>query len=142
MTNGEKKDPIIFLNKNRFDIIAKYLFAKSVLESTTTSNWIESIYKEHIRSINDFVEKNNNKNSYNNFKESFLILIKSFKENGFDDTKESIPISMDGIAQNGAHRIGTAIALKKKVRVKYIKKNSISYDYKYFKGVNENEINE
>jgi hypothetical protein len=133
MKNGEKKDPIIFLNKNRFDIIAKYLYAKSVLESTTASNWIESIYKEHIRSINDFVEKNNNKNSYKNFKESFLILISSFKENGFDDSKESIPISIDGVAQNGAHRIGAAIALKKKVRVKYIEKNSISYDYKYFK---------
>ena len=71
--------PIQLLSKKRLDIVAKYVFARSrVLGSF--DEWSELVYKEHLRAMNSFIEKNNNKNSYDDFKKSYEQTIISIKK--------------------------------------------------------------
>lgn len=123
---------IDLLTIKRFDVLAKYIYAKSKI-SGKGMEWAEFVYKEHLRSLNHFTEKNNQKNSFGDFKIAFDSLIESMREKGFDGSRSLLPIGRDGSPINGAHRLAVSLALNCVVKTIKIPIDTFSYDYAYLK---------
>lgn len=125
-------NPINFLLPSRIDIAAKTIFARAYLEGNT-SNWPEIVYKEHIRSFNNFTEGEPAKNSYKEFKESFINTIESIKSS--DSWKHKAPIQIDKRhLVNGSHRTSASIVLGDLVNTISLKDYLLGqYDYNFFR---------
>lgn len=124
-------DPNQFLSPKRIDIAAKTIFARSYLENNQSS-WPEYVYREHIRAFNNFHEIEPKKDTYAEFRNSFIRTIEGVKND--DSWKQKYPVlhDKDGLI-NGAHRVAASIVLADKVNAKKDKKtyNEI-YNYRYF----------
>tara|TARA_B100000214_G_C23969820_1_gene629512 strand:+ start:1059 stop:3062 length:2004 start_codon:yes stop_codon:yes gene_type:complete len=99
------------LNKNRFDIAAKTMYAKAYVEKINI-NFYEELYLAHLKVWNNFYELSPPKSKKEDFIKSFKETIESIYEKGFDNKISKIPV-MNGSAINGAHRIAAAIVLNK-----------------------------
>lgn len=131
--NVSSRDPIALLSPERFDIVAKYIFVKYVIENIDCS-FGSDIYTEHIRVFNNFLENDNSiKIGKAAFIESFTGLIYSIKNDGFQENS-IIPISPNLILLDGAHRLACALYFKKEIKtveVEYTNPN-FKFDYKFF----------
>lgn len=125
-------DAVDLLTVNRLDIAFKLSYLKNLSKST---NFTSEIYSDHIKAfnfgkVNEY--GNDDKNTINKFKESFLETFYSIKENGFDSKKTLIPLSNSGTIANGAHRVASAIFLDKKVSCVQLDSVNHKYDYEFF----------
>jgi len=127
-----KIDSLKLLNKNRFDVVAKYIYAKSV-KNNLALNWSKLLYKEHIRALNSFHESSNNKKSFGDFLSSFNELVRSIEKNGFDENKSLLPVGDNLNPINGAHRLGASLAYGKSISYVKIKKDTFKYNFEYLK---------
>lgn len=128
-------DAIDLLVPERIDIAAKLAFIKAY-ETGKDIPAAEELYKHHIDAFTDglFTEYGSReKNSYEKFRQSFLNLIDSIKENGFNSDVSLVPVGADNVAIGGAHRIACAIYFNK--RIKVVKFNHVKtvFDYEYFR---------
>lgn len=99
--------PIELLKKNRFDVLAKYLYGKY---RTYDTSFATDLYKEHLRVWNNFNElDNNDKNSFADFSVVFDELIDDIRLNGFDITKGTVPVTNNMELLNGSHRLAACI---------------------------------
>ena len=132
--------PIKLLSKKRLDSIAKYIYAKNKLNKQK-NNWANFVYKEHLRCLNNFSEKNNDKESFRDFQTSFDHVINSLSD-GFDSEKSLLPIGKDNSPINGSHRLGACLALNKEVSTIKLPIETFSYDYEHLrnKGIDENVL--
>lgn len=112
------------VNKDRLDLVVKYLYAKEFLESknnTCSADIYRDLYIRHIlmRTMgiepDDIFGEKSNKNNIDKFIQSFQELIISIKENGYDNN-HPIPVC-SGLLANGAHRVAAATLLNQKVSV-------------------------
>lgn len=123
--------PESLLSENRVDIVAKYLFVKSILDELDT-DYYKELYLSHIKAFNGFYEADESRKiGSNEFLSSFKDLISSFKTSGFLEGKP-IPISKSGIPLDGAHRIACALAFSVKVPVIKTMIESPVFDMTYF----------
>jgi hypothetical protein len=107
-------DPIELLTTNRFDVIIKYLYAKSYLNNYK-SNYYLDMYREHLRLWNNFIEYDNkNKRGFEFFKNTFENLIDDININGFNQNESVIPVMNKNIL-NGSHRLASALISNKNV---------------------------
>jgi hypothetical protein len=112
------KNPFDLVTPFRFDLVIKYMYAKSILKGYQT-DYFKRVYKDHLRVWNGFKEYDNpNKNSFESFDQEFQKIINSIKTEGFDSNISEVPILEDKFIVNGAHRVAAALALKKDVAVK------------------------
>lgn len=89
---------------NRFDLPMKNLFLK-FFDKNIDCNFGEEIYKEHLRLWNGFKEYNNpKKNTFEAFKNDFIVMYKDMKNDNFDWEKSPIIIDDEKYLLNGAHR--------------------------------------
>lgn len=103
------------LNTNRFDIAAKHLYAR-YRENKYNTSFGEDVYKAHLKVWNNYNELDNpNKNCYDDFKENFDMILDSIKENGFNESKGTIPTTNEGLLLNGSHRVAASILYDKQV---------------------------
>ncbi len=108
-------NPLRLLSPKRLDIAAKTIFARAYMERNA-SKWPEKVYREHIRSINNFYEKEPRKNSYEDFRTAFIRVIEGIKTS--DGWKHKEPAQIDDtFLTNGAHRVAASIVLKDHVNV-------------------------
>ena len=99
----------------RFDLIIKFLFAKSILKKHNTK-FYRDMYKHHLKIWNGFKEYNDSdKNTYEKFEECFLNLIKNIGDSGFDKNISTIPVIDKKFILNGSHRVAAALAHDKEV---------------------------
>ena len=104
-----KKHPIEFVKSNRFDVAAKYLYAK-YREYNFDTRFAEDVYYQHLKVWNNFNEiDNENKNTFENFKETFHNIIDSIKNDGFDSAQGTLPITSDEKLLNGSHRLAASL---------------------------------
>ena len=120
------------LTYNRFDLGLKlaYLSYKNLLPELATE-----IYKHDIRSqtLGKFEEYGNEeKSSFEVYVDHFNKTFNDIDENGFDENKTLIPLSVKGSILNGAHRVASAIFLGKDVVCVQTDLDEISPDYQYF----------
>ena len=109
------ENPNKYLTSNRFDVVAKILYAKHYKLDVAT-NWAEKIYHDHLWAWNkgDVHECDGSKNNFSDFKKNYNQLLNSLINNGFDETISKIPVANREIV-NGAHRLGACIALGQEV---------------------------
>lgn len=120
--------------QSRLDVIFKIEYAWAYKNNLIKKNkWFYIFYKEHLRAINNFFEKNNNKTGFLNFLDSYNSLINEFEQNNWDHNREKIEISDDYSIRNGSHRFALSVLYKKKFcEVIYTNKKPINYDFAFF----------
>lgn len=129
------------VSSKRLDIVVKYLFARELLESRR-NDFKKGIYKDlyirHIlmrtlgvEPIDKFsLEVAQQKNTVDDYVNSFKNLIKSISENGFDSSFP-VPIDKQGQLGNGAHRLAAAVALNQSVFIQDIDRG-FGWDFDWF----------
>ena len=80
----------LFLLNNRFDLIFKYIFIKYFEIKNT--NFFKDLYLNSIKAFNNFYEYDGSKISKEDFYESFINLLDSIKNNGFNENLGVIPV--------------------------------------------------
>ena len=94
----------------RFDLLAKFIYIK-FRENKIETNFHVELYREHIRTFNNFKEIDNNKNTEEDFFSSFNRLIEDIKINGYN-SNFPIPLGKNKILENGAHRLMVSLFLE------------------------------
>ncbi len=116
-------DPKKLVTTSRLDIVAKYLYAKSLLEGQEIDR-NKKYYLEHIKGWNNYYEGAPLKIGSHAFLNSFHKLIRNMKEQGFCSSADPVPINSVGEIQNGAHRVAACLALNIPIKVKVVRKSS------------------
>ena len=119
----------------RFDLIIKYLYAKSYLKKYNTDYFL-NLYKNHIIVFNG--GKEDHKQNVNDFIVSYNNLIEDLVTNGYND-KFPIPI-YNSLITNGAHRISASYFLNILPKTVSSKPIDLIYDYNFFYKRNNNII--
>jgi hypothetical protein len=101
--------PELLLTPDRFDLIAKYIYAKYHVYDFKT-NWHDKLYKAHLKGWVKFYNSEPFKFGYHDFKSSFEKTINSILLNKFD-VDFSVPVNNSGKLMNGSHRTGICLAL-------------------------------
>jgi len=131
--------PTDLLITDRFDLVAKYIYAKYHINKYAT-NWHIELYKSHLESWVQFYNTQPLKTKFKDWTSAFNKLIKNFKKNEFKKNRP-IPINNIGIAFDGAHRIGAALALDIPVRVK-VSRGTSTPNMTYLKFRNKYHLDE
>lgn len=109
------KNPNELITHTRFDVIIKYMYAKSVLKGYQTSFYKE-LYKAHLKCWNNFKEYNNpDKNTFEKFNDIFIKLINDINNDGFDPNISSIVLQNNKFLLNGSHRLAAALATQRDI---------------------------
>lgn len=104
--------PWSIVNPRRFDIAAKTMFARAYIEGNS-SHWPEDVYKEHLRSWNNFFEDVPEKNTYDEFRESYISVIDSVKNGSMKFVESPVLIESNSrTLRNGAHRVAASVVLR------------------------------
>lgn len=121
------------LSPNRFDVIAKYIYAKWRLRNPL-ADWPRRLYLDHIEVFNGFVEPDGSgKHGQAGFLDAFNALIDSIAMDGFDERRSRLPVSATGELVNGAHRLAASLALGIEVAVATPQgATAYVYDYHWF----------
>ncbi len=137
----EKDYKVIYKNgkdlivSKRIDLVAKILYINSILKKLDT-DYFESLYKGTIEAFSDgnYNEPGNDqKNSFEKYKEAFIKLYNNIKENGFDINKSIIPIDSNGSIIDGGHRSAIAAYTNMEIPCIKIDNANINYDLSFFK---------
>lgn len=119
------KKAIELVTHFRFDLVLKYLYAKSIVKKYKT-NFFKQMYKKHLELWNGFTEyDNSNKNSFQAFDDEFHKIINSIQDDGFNPEISKVPIVEKKYLVNGSHRVAACLALDKEV---YTKTADIPHD--------------
>ncbi|MBG2914140.1 ParB N-terminal domain-containing protein [Proteus terrae] len=138
------RSPNDLINKNRIDIPIKIKYIDSIIKNNNIS-YFRSIYRKTISYFSDdlfFEPGDSEKNSFQDFDNTFLELYNDIKEHGFLLEKGVIPLSQDGIVLDGAHRIAIAYLLGIDIPTIRLKIKSPNFGIDFFKrkGATQEEI--
>jgi len=121
------------ISPSRLDVAAKTLVAHSMLtgrgQEVAWATYTATL--EAMNPIGTFGE-DNKKFSVADYVQSFTRLYASMSKVGFDSTLGSIPLSLDGTLQNGAHRTAIATVLGLEVATTATREVPQVYDYFFF----------
>lgn len=117
----------------RFDLFAKLYYIRN---RQTNKIMACEVYKQHIKAFNPDLKEpgREDKNGYDDFINTFDILIDDLSINGFNPDKSLIPVDENGVILDGAHRLCALAFTDKEVRIVRFKgvKNNGRFDYEYF----------
>jgi len=122
----------LFFNINRFDLVAKYIYAYYYINNFKTE-WHKEIYKEHIRAFsnNTLKEGDGKKHTLDDYYVTFNRLISEIKKNGFNPKVSLLPIDDKLMIIDGAHRLSVSFLFSREVSTVKLKRTSV-YNYSYF----------
>lgn len=114
MSNFVITNPYDLLSTKRFDVMFKYMYAKSRKLGYKTK-FFKDAYKHHLQIWNDFKEYNNpDKNTYEAFLSEFHAILDSIEKDGFQESISSVPVLNDSIL-NGAHRLAACLVYNRPI---------------------------
>jgi len=127
-------DPLKLIKCQRFDLVAKYIYAINYQKNSTNSGgWFLEIYMRHIEVFNGFVEADeSNKYGADAFINSFNHLLNDIGKNGFNSEYSPVPIN-NGIIIDGAHRTTACLLHNKPIPTEKSAIESGTYDYSWFR---------
>lgn len=114
-------NPIQFITWWRFDIVAKYMYAK-FKERDIKSDWAKKVYTEHIHVWGNYREYDGSKNSLDDFLNTFDKTLNSIKRIGFKRSITKVRIDNRKYSCDGSHRIAACLLYNKPV-ICYYKSN-------------------
>jgi len=121
------------LRPQRFDLLAKYLYAKHQSPGEVC-NWQRRLYLDHIQVFNGFVESDgSDKFGKAGFMAAYDSILTSIAQHGFDSDAGLLPISRDGVLLDGAHRATASLYQGCKVACARFDEAAPSYDYRWFR---------
>jgi GT2 family glycosyltransferase len=128
-----KAPPDRVLTSNRFDLIAKYIYAKHH-ELKIDSQWALRLYVEHLRVLNGWVEPDGTgKKGIEAFLEAFHSILKSIRTFGFDEGLSLIPIGRDNIILDGSHRVAACLLYRKEFTGLFCDIPAYVYNHQFFR---------
>lgn len=119
-----------YLNPQRFDVIAKYIYVKFYKMNLNT-NFHVKLYQDHIYIFNGGYENPGKKKNVNDFVTAFNELIESFEKNKYLP-EYPIPVGKDNVIINGAHRLSLCLYYGINPIMKPLPKNGPKYNYNFF----------
>lgn len=130
----EEIDPEKILSSKRMDVIARYLFFKSILNNDE-DDYYKSLYARSILMWNNADERigvfsARSKKNVEEHVNAVKKLLLEMQERGFDKNKY-IP-RYKGVLLDGAHRLAAALALNEKVWVREIQNKPNPVDFNWF----------
>jgi FkbM family methyltransferase len=125
--------PHQLLSYKRFDLMAKYLYAKH-RELSISNPWAVNLYEAHMRVYNGCCEGDGSeKNSIDDYISSFNEILDSINENGFDDRISLVPIDQNNVIIDGAHRVAACLLFNKDVMCVRFDVEANDYSSYYFR---------
>jgi len=118
------RNPVDLLTHKRLDVVVKYLYA-----SNLSSDYYKNAYKEHLRVLNGFYEKNPRKSGFEDFDNTFKSIIN-------DSVDEPVPVNDEGHLANGAHRLAAALYHQRPINARQTTQDEnypIVADYNFFR---------
>ena len=123
-----------YLHASRFDIILTIVYMYVHVFIKHIPQCILLSYTEHLRVwngfkelcddkdpiMNDFYKSCKPKNSTEDFLASYHNLIDSLGNYGFNPSKSSIPVDVNGFLINGAHRLASIIVLSQPICIQHL----------------------
>jgi UDP:flavonoid glycosyltransferase YjiC (YdhE family) len=119
-------DPRELLHPNRFDLLAKYIYAKHRKVDAQRS-WATKLYLDHIQVMNNFHEDLPRKCTPQDFLQAFDDLLDSVEAHGYDAAHPPVPVGNDLGLLNGAHRVAACLIYNQPVR--YEIRDRPGYDF-------------
>ena len=119
----ETRNPVDLLTHKRLDVIIKYLYA-----SNLSSDYYKNAYKEHLRVLNGFYERDPRKSRFEDFDNTFKSIIN-------DTVDEPVPVNDEGHLANGSHRLASALFHQRPINTRNTNPNEnypVECDYKTF----------
>lgn len=132
-------DPFTLLDSRRFDLLAKYIYAK-YRELNVRNDWHCRLYLEHIKVFNGFVESDGSgKSGKGGFLGIFDDVLDEIKNKGFDGGQTYIPVASGNLIQDGAHRLAACMLYSKSPVCAFFDVPGAPYDFQWFrsKGLSE-----
>jgi hypothetical protein len=118
----ENKDmrfnPIDLVSAWRFDIMAKYIYAKH-RELGVKNDWAKKIYSEHLHVWGNYKESWPKKDGLEEYLNAFHAILSSIKNEGFSTKYSVVPIDSRKLISNGGHRVAASLLYGKEVVCKY-----------------------
>lgn len=128
------------LDHCRFDVMAKYIYAKHY-RNRYDLEWAKEVYREHLRVWGDFVEVDlSGKDNFGKYIESFNKLLDSFDKNGFDENISLLPVGDNGIIIDGSHRVAACLAYNENPKTVIFKHKEACYKSQFFHSRGLSEI--
>ncbi|WP_062109536.1 hypothetical protein [Bacillus niameyensis] len=125
-------DPLDLINHRRFDIMAKYIYGW-FKKNNINSDWGRRLYEDHIWVFNQYDEDDGSgKKGIAAFYNSFDSTLKSVQQFGFKEDESVIPISINKVPLDGAHRLTAALLYNQKVKAVKINMDDVDYNYRFF----------
>lgn len=132
----EYRAPEELLHPNRFDLAFKLFYLRM---NKLHPDFAREVYLEHIRAFGlgrYFEAGREDKIGKEAFINQFEDIALDIQNNGFDSDKTVIPLSINGIAYNGAHRIASAIAAEHPICAVKTSETDPCFDYRFFQSRN------
>lgn len=118
------------ISPKRFDLIAKYIYIKFKARNIKTSFYYD-LYHAHMKTFNNCWEYPGTKTNIKEFITAFDKLINSIEKDGFNK-KFPIPLGVNNLIVNGAHRLMICYYYNKVPLFVREKKVATSYNYMFF----------
>mgnify|MGYP003644126519 CR=1 FL=1 len=132
-----EKDPLSLLTPYRFDVLAKYIYAK---HRHLDSSFPKDIYKHHLEVWNNCNEITNpHKSTFEDFVAQFHSIIDSITSQGFDNTLSQVPL-FKGHLINGAHRVAASVLNNSKVWCREAAETEGQLDCSYYYLANKKDF--
>jgi hypothetical protein len=126
------KNPIELLSSSRFDIMAKYIYAK-FREDSFNSDFGTDIYDNHIFAFNKYDEADGSgKKGINDFIHAFNQTLDSIKYDGFNGDRSIIALNESNIPIDGSHRLAACLLYKKNVDTVVLKGSPVNFNFEFF----------
>lgn len=126
-------EPLDLINHKRFDIMAKYIYGW-FKKNNIDSDWGRRLYEDHIWVFNQYDEDDGSgKKGIAAFYNSFDLTLKSVQQFGFKEDESIIPISINKVPLDGAHRLTAALLYNEKVKAVKIDTDDVDYNYHFFR---------
>ncbi len=121
----------LMLNCNRFDILAKYIFARQ-LRMGIESDWPRRLYDEHIWVFSKYSEGDKSgKVGIEAFLNSYEKILNSIETRGFDPEESVIPVGNGGAVIDGSHRVAACALFGLDLTVVNFRRD-VAYDFRFF----------
>ena len=129
-------DAYDLVNHLRFDIMAKYIYAKS-RELGIKSSWPIEVYSQHLKVWGNFIEyggkdKPPQKIGLDAYLKDFHEILDTVKSTGFDSSKSIVPVGYKSIS-NGSHRVAACLLYNKPVYCRNVKFKGVEATADFFK---------
>ena len=119
----------------RFDLISKIKYVENKVQGLHL-DFVKEYYLKTIEAFTEgtYIEDDGTerKKTADDFLRIFDELIYDIKDNGVDSQRSIIPVTQDGILDNGAHRTAIAIYLKQAIPITYVQKR-VDFNYIFFR---------